>query len=122
MDHKINYARVAALTALVRSFCYGHDGWIVGSGAAYLLDIKDVEYPRDWDILIPFWTWGIACKTIPEGSPTNSHGGIKIDNIDVWAGDIGWFMTQVPALPAYAVHPRSMTFLVASKNILRNKQ
>ncbi len=120
----IDYNRVAALPASIRSFCHNNDGWIVGSGAQYLLSIKD-NLPRDWDLLIPFWTWGMACKTIPEGSPTNSQGGIKllIDglSIDVWAGDIGWFMAQIPNQPAYAIHPKSMTYLTSGKESKRVK-
>lgn len=120
----LNYNKVAALPSLIRGFCHSHDGWIVGSGALYLLDLKS-EFPRDWDVLIPLWTWGIACKTIPEGTPTNSHGGIKIKegelSVDVWAGDIGWFLAQVPSHPAYAVHPKSLTFICSSKELTRIK-
>jgi hypothetical protein len=120
----LNYNKVAALPAIIRSFCHSHDGWIVGSGAMYLLNLKE-DTPRDWDLLIPFWTWGTACKTIPEGTPTNSHGGIKLNDngvsMDIWAGDIGWFLAQVPNYPAYAVQPKSMVFLVASKEMVRVK-
>ncbi len=122
---KINYARVALLGSVVRSFCYSHDAWIVGSGAKYLLNLPNAAKPRDWDILIPFWSWGIACKTIPEGTPTNAHGGVKLivegTEIDVWAGDIGWFLAQVPNQPAYAVNPRTMTFLISGKEVFREK-
>lgn len=120
----LNYNKLAALPALVRSFCHNNDGWVVGSGALYLLDLKN-DPPRDWDILIPFWTWGVACKTIPEGSPTNSHGGVKMKadgiTVDVWAGDLGWFFGQVPSTPTYAAHPKSMTFLTASREMKRVK-
>lgn len=125
MTIAINYNKVAQLPAAVRSFCYNNDGWIVGSGARFLLDLKK-DVPRDWDILIPFWTWGIACRTIPENSPTNSQGGVKVLTdgvcIDVWAGDIGWFLAQVPSYPAYAVQPKSMVFLSASREMRRVKK
>lgn len=118
----IKYVRVAALPTIVRTFCYSHDAWIVGSGAEYLLGLK-TDTPRDWDILIPFWQWGIACKTIPEGSITNAHGGIKLKNddvwVDVWAGDVGWFLSQVPSYPAYAVNPKAMIFLSADSKVAR---
>jgi hypothetical protein len=120
----LNYHKIAALPTIVRSFCYSHDAWIVGSGAEYLLDIKELA-PRDWDLLIPFWCWGTACKTVPAGTPTNSHGGIKLTenglSIDLWAGDIGWFLSQVPTYPAYATYPKSPTFLIASQQLKRQK-
>lgn len=114
----LNYSKIAALPALVRSFCFSNEGWIVGSGAKWLLDLR-TEPPRDFDVLIPFYTWGIACRSIPEGSLTNSHGGVKIRSdgleVDVWAGDIGWFLAQVPLPPAYAVQPKTMTVLTMTK-------
>lgn len=120
----IDYNKIAKLPALVRSFCYAHEGWIVGSAALYLLGLKD-DSPRDYDILIPFYQWGIACRSIPEGSSTNSHGGVKLISdgvtIDVWCGDIGWFLGQVPQVPAYAVSPKTMTFLKADREMKRTK-
>lgn len=117
----INYKKIANLPAMVRAFCYGHSGWIVGSGAKFLLDKQD--QPRDWDILVPFWSWGVACKIVPAGTQSNSHGGFKLIlsecEIDVWAGDIGWFLSQVPVYPSFAVHPQSMVFLSASDSINR---
>jgi hypothetical protein len=121
---EIDYYRISDLPALVRSFCFSNDGWIVGSGAAYLLGFN--EAPNDWDILIPFWQWGEACRSIPRGMLTNSHGGVKIPigntSIDVWAGDIGWFLSQVPTMPAYAVHPKTLVFLTSSNTIRRIKE
>lgn len=120
----IDYNRIARLPALIRSFCFNNEGWIVGSGALYLLGLKEKD-PRDFDILIPFYQWGLACRSIPENSLTNSHGGVKIVSdhtiIDVWCGDIGWFFGQVPAVPAYAVNPKSMTFLMADRQMARVK-
>lgn len=121
---ELNYHKIAALPAIIRTFCFSHEAWIVGSAASFLLDLKD-EMPRDWDILVPFWTWGVACRTIPEGTPTNSFGGLKVTSdgykIDVWSGDVGWFLAQVPNLPAYAVHPKSFTWLAASRQLRRIK-
>jgi hypothetical protein len=120
----LNYNTVSTLPPLVRSFCFNNSAWIMGSAALYLLELKE-ELPRDWDILVPFWSWGTACRTIPEGAPTNSHGGIKFKDgnvaIDVWAGDVGWFLSQVPSYPAYGVHPKSMTFIAASNQMVRVK-
>lgn len=73
----LNYNKIAKLPALVRSFCFSNEAWIVGSAALYLLDLKD-DHPRDFDLLIPFYQWGVACRSIPENSPTNSHGGVKL--------------------------------------------
>jgi len=121
---KLNYNKIAGLPHVIRSFCYGYDGWIVGSAASWLLDLKP-DQPRDFDILCPFYTWGQACRTIPEGSVTNAFGGIKFAvegvTIDIWAGDIGWFLNQVPELPAYAVHPKGMSFLTVSRDTKRIK-
>lgn len=120
----IDYNRVAALPALVRSFCFNNQAWVVGGAALWLLKLQD-QAPRDYDLLIPFYTWGDACRTIPEGSKTNSHGGIKLVQddikIDVWCGDIGWFFGQVPKTPAYGVNPKTMTFLTASREMQRVK-
>lgn len=125
---KINYARVAALPLPVRAFCYSNDGWVVGSGAAYLLDLKE-DLPRDWDVLVPLSEWPRACKSIPAGSETNSHGGVKVVIeeypprliMDVWGDDLARFLVQIPAsmLPAYAVHPRTMTFLQVEQKVKR---
>lgn len=120
----LDYNKIAKLPALVRSFCFNNEGWIVGSGALYLLSLKSDE-PRDYDILVPFYQWGLACRSIPENSPTNSHGGVKVRSdglsIDVWCGDIGWFLGQVPQTPAYAVNPKTMTFLTVSREMKRVK-
>lgn len=123
-DPILDYYKVSILPPLVRSFCFSNDAWIVGSGAKWLLNIKQ-DAPRDWDILVPFYAWGIACRSIPAGAVTNSNGGIKLQDhetfIDVWAGDIGWFLGQAPS-PAYAVYPKTMTFLTASRELLRVKK
>ncbi len=114
----LNYNKVAELPAIVRSFCFSNEAWIVGSCAKWLLTLTETP-PRDFDLLIPFYCWGQASRTIPVGSLTNSNGGVKLVvdgvSIDVWAGDIGWFLSQVPAIPAYAVNPRFMTFLTADR-------
>ena len=118
MSNAINRDKLTSLPAIVRSFVYQNEGWIVGSGASFLLDVTE-NSPRDWDVIIPFWTWGRACRTIPDGSTTNDLGGAKIVSgelsVDVWAGDVGWFLSQVPSHPAYAVHPLSLTYMEADK-------
>ncbi len=120
----IDYNKVARLPALVRAFCYNNEAWIVGSTALYLLGLKQDD-PRDYDLLVSFYQWGVACRSIPENSSTNSQGGVKVVSdgvvINVWAGDIGWFLGQVPNMPAYAVQPKSMTFLKAARDQKRIK-
>lgn len=124
MEPMIYYNKVAKLPPMVRSFCYNNDGWIVGSAALYLLGLKEDD-PRDYDILIPFYMWGQACRSVPVGTPANSFGGFKMTDggivIDVWCGDIGWFLGNVPDTPSYAVNPKAMTFLVASRDMKRVK-
>lgn len=121
----LNYNKVALLPPLVRAFCYNNDAWIVGTAALYLLD--QVESFNDYDILIPFWTWGDACRACPCGSLTNSHGGIKLKideykTCDIWAGDIGWFLAQVPLCPSFAVHIKSQRFIRVDNDINRTKK
>lgn len=105
------------LPPVARTLCYNHEGWVVGSTAEYLLGLRD-EPQRDLDILVPFYEWGNACRIVPAGTPANSFGGFKlIDNdieIDLWAGDIGWFISQVPNKPVYAIQIKSYTILVGT--------
>lgn len=123
----VKYKRVAELPVVVRGLCHSHGSWVVGGGARYLLGLTD-ETPRDWDILVPLAEWPVACKSMPEGTPTNSQGGLKLDlgpalSVDVWGDDLARFLIQVPAayLPAYAVHPRSMTSLCVGRSVERHK-
>jgi hypothetical protein len=128
MNLVVSYTRVAALPAVVRGFCHSHGGWVVGSGAAWLLGLGQGRF-RDWDVLVPLAEWPVACKSVPEGTPTNSQGGLKVAlpggmTLDVWGDDLARFLGQVPDayLPAYAVHPRTMTAVVASRNVRRHEE
>lgn len=116
-DFKVKYDRLKLLPPVARTLCYNHEGWIVGSTAEYLVGIRDSPQ-RDLDILVPFYEWGNACRIVPAGTPANSFGGFKlIDNtieIDLWAGDIGWFISQVPNKPVYAVQIKSYTILIGN--------
>ena len=113
----IKYDRLKTLPPIARALCYNHDGWIVGSSAEYFIGLRD-NIQRDLDILIPFYEWGNACKIVVAGTPSNSFGGFKlIDSgveIDMWAGDIGYFMIQNIKKPSYAVHIKSYTVLTCS--------
>jgi hypothetical protein len=78
----------------IKELSWNYEAWIVGGSARYLLGLEDSC--KDWDVLIPFNRWGEACRTIPKGTPANSFGGFKLNvedcEIDVWAGEIGWFL------------------------------
>lgn len=125
---KINYQKVAKLPPLIRSFCHQGNGWIVGSGAKYLLDLKE-DYPNDWDIIIPHTHWKTTSKSVPAGTISNSHGGFKILEInnsieykfDLWTQDVADFLAETPNPPEYAVIPKFMRFLTCSNEWLRIK-
>jgi len=119
---QVKYDRLKFLPPVARTLCFNHDGWVVGSTAAYLIGINN-EIQRDLDILIPFYEWGNACKIVPAGTPANSFGGFKLKSddveIDLWAGDIGWFIAQVPKKPVYAVQIKSYTVLVGTSGYFK---
>jgi len=113
----LDYDKLAMLPLAVKMFCRNNRGWIVGGAARWLLGRAD-EPPRDWDIIIPLAEWPAAAGSIPRGSVTNSHGGVKLvadgAQIDVWPGDIGAFLGQIPFdNRAYAVHPSTTTVLIS---------
>ena len=78
----------------VNELSWNYEAWIVGGGARYLVGLEDSC--KDWDILIPFYRWGEACRIVPRGTPSNTQGGFKLDvensEIDIWPGEIGWFL------------------------------
>lgn len=116
MKPKLKYARVALLPPLVRAVCYNNDAWVVGSGALYLTGGAP---PRDWDLVVPLDQWCAACKVIPKGSVTNSHGGARIVTdwmtVDVWCGDVARFLCQSPEPAPCAVSPKLNAVLFAAR-------
>lgn len=119
----ILHSRIQNFQPLVRSLIYTHDGWIVGGAAKFIVGLTD-EDPRDIDILIPFYEWGKASRIIPRGSPANSFGGFKVKcgdvDVDVWAGDIGWFMCHTSLIDDIALNVNSRTILTRSQaNIIK---
>lgn len=119
------------LPHLVRVFCMNHEAWIVG-GAAHSIVFPAENRPiRDYDLLIPSWQWGSACVMIPKGTPANSFGGFKIAllgkdgvkslDVDVWQGDIGWFLANAPRQqlkgPRMALQPVTETVLFAKYSL-----
>lgn len=89
---------------LVCSLVYGHNAWVVGSGAK-----EGSENPRDWDVLVPFQNWFEACFLIPKNAYPNTFGGWKCETdegfVDVWPGDLGSFFLLSAA--KFAWHPKS---------------
>ena len=127
----ILYPRIGLLPAAARAFVHTHDGWVVGSAAKYLLGLVDGT-PKDIDILVPFYEWGRACLVIPKGTPSNSFGGFKLEkqqvyyqdanyvfDIDVWAGDIGWFLANSKLFEGYAVQLKTQTILVRHYGLIK---
>lgn len=92
------------LPKLVLALTYNHDSWIVGSAA----DPTNTS-PRDYDVIVPFSEWGKAAHLIPSDAKPNVFGGWKCisegQEVDVWAGDLGWLMRQAKA--KWAWHPSS---------------
>lgn len=110
------------LPPLVRQLCWIHEAWIVG-GAARVLCGDEMGIPRDFDVLVPFHTWGRACLLIPRGTPANSFGGFKVRQrgieIDVWAGDVGWHLAHAPrGKQRIAFSPENKQILRASELML----
>lgn len=116
--YKVIYDRFSKLPLVVRSFCFNHEGWIVGGGANYLIGLTN-KIPRDWDILIPLEHWNVACKSFPKGSVTNSFGGVKIVNdgieLDVWGDSLSNFILTNHFHPGAVVNLKNFTFLVFDK-------
>lgn len=117
-DFELIYSRLQDLPSFVRNLVYNHDGWIVGSGARYLLGLTNSKLtPKDYDVLIPFHCWGDVALTIPRGTPSNSFGGFKVTiegkTTDVWCGDIGWFLSHSTINNDLALHIRTKTVIRA---------
>lgn len=104
---------------LVRSLCWGHDAWIVGSTAQALVENKSVS--GDYDIVVPWKNWtgaALECTSFfgsnsGQNLMANYFGGWKIidkENIeyDVWPDTLDRYLTQCPIhLRVVAVHPQS---------------
>lgn len=101
MSESLKYELVGDLPLCVRALTYNDfHGWIVGSGAHYLVGKKNGK-PKDWDVLAPPHEWVDACRIFPKGTPTNTYGGLKHQEgdicLDVWAEDLGhYFLTALP--------------------------
>lgn len=77
------------LPELATKLCYTASGWVIGGAA------REQE-PKDYDILIPFAYWHIACQLIPRDAHPNTFGGWKCESggkiVDVWPADLGILM------------------------------
>ncbi len=115
----INYKLIGPLPPIVRALVYGHDAWIVGGAAKYMLGLV-AEPPKDWDVLVPFHRYETAARLAPKGSLTNTFGGINIQSdgfeVDIWPGDVGHHLAQTPEENPVAVHLQTQTTLQATKS------
>ncbi len=81
--------RVQDLPKFVRKICFLENIWIVGSTALP----ETVEVGNDVDVLIPYSSWPLVARFIPEDAKVTSQGGWRFTqdgvSIDVWPGDLG---------------------------------
>lgn len=120
----INHNRVKALPTVVRQFLYISNGWLVGSGAPYLIGTTD-DIPKDWDIIVPFKYWNKTVFCLIENATVNSKGGVRIITdevkLDMWPGELDWYFRQIPHFPAYAVNLCSCVCLTAEKGYTKKE-
>lgn len=115
------------LPHFVRILAWQHDAWLVGSTARKLVLGEDVSNTRDWDMLVPIYEWPKACLLVPPKTRANSFGGFKVTDhhteaeIDMWAGDVGWFLDQSPEMNRiFALHLKTGTYLEANRQNRRS--
>ncbi len=98
---------------VVTKLGYNCDAWLVGSAA----DPAN-NTPRDYDILVPFYMWHIACLCIPKDATPNSFGGWKFVEkgvqFDLWPGELSWLAQQNKF--KYAYHIKSNTRIIKENN------
>lgn len=108
----IDLEKRRGLPAIVKKLTHGFDAWVVGSAAD-----PNNDDPKDYDVQVPFSTWGQACLLIPKDAVPNSFGGFRFEDdgmsIDVWPGELGWIF-QRPACK-WAWHPASGIFITKVK-------
>jgi len=100
--------RNKSLPSVVKKLTHGFDAWIVGSAAD-----PNNDDPNDYDVQVPYSSWGQACFLIPPNARVNSFCGFKFEedghSIDVWPGELGWIL-QRPACK-WAWHPKTGIFI-----------
>ena len=120
----INYERTKALPRLVFQLSWAYDGWVVGSGARYLLGLT--ETCRDFDVLIPYEKWDQASLLLPNHARPNTFGGWKVcvdeqqTSVDVWPHSLERFfaralITKPGTHNQYAVQLSTYTTLIAAR-------
>lgn len=96
------------LPTLVRKLCYHCDGYIVGGAADYILGHTDKV--KDYDVIVPFNNWKLACSYTTSNTEINSFGGFKQKSdgfkVDFWTDDVINVLTDsYKNEPIYAVKP-----------------
>ena len=106
--HSIDPKRNKGLPPTVKRLTHGFDAWIVGSAADPTND-----NPNDFDVQVPYSSWGQACFLIPQDARINAFGGMRFEEeghqIDVWPGELGWII-QRPGCK-WAWHPKTGIFI-----------
>jgi hypothetical protein len=107
-SHNVSKHRNKSLPPTVSKLTHGFDAWVVGSAAD-----PNNDNPNDFDVQVPYSTWGQACFLIPKDAKVNSFCGFKFEEdgvtIDVWPGELGWIV-QRPACK-WVWHPKTGIFL-----------
>lgn len=105
------YERTYNLPQLVKTLTFEFGGWIVGSGAKYLVGEIESVNQGDWDVVISPTRWPDVAHIVPKGTPANNWGGFKLDGVDFWSEDLGHFFNSVNlercGYPV-AVHPKTL--------------
>lgn len=112
------YERLREVPGIVKSFCFGYGGVVVGGAAKFLAGTS--HSVRDWDVIIPVSRWSEAARIIPYKSQTNTFGGVKIASdgveVDVWSEDlVHYFETISGQFEPIAVNIRNKQVITGTQ-------
>jgi hypothetical protein len=118
VSKRVVYERLREVPAIVKAFCFGFDGIVVGGSAKFLTG--DAAEVNDWDVVIPPHKWHDASKIIPYKSETNTFGGVKViaDGVcvDVWAECLVHYFASIGSeFDPIAVNIKTKQVITASK-------
>lgn len=112
--------RYGKLPDLVITLLVNHQGWLVGTGAAWLVEDTD-ELPSDFDVIIPPTEWCEAMRVIHHATDSlvvrfNKFGGLKVlgkysglkGDIDVWPSTLEDFLPGDRDQVAIRLSPRTI--------------